>query len=54
MSAIHHLKERLKKDTDKLKSVKHRLKDVQDRQRAEKEVSGTARNGVNWKSRVIV
>ena len=38
VSAIHDLKERLKRETDSLKDIKKRLKDVQDKQKTEKEV----------------
>jgi len=39
VTAIHELKEKLKRDTDALKDIKKRLKDVQDKQKAEKEAS---------------
>ena len=39
MAAIHDLKEKLKGENDELKKIKHRLKDVQEKQKAEKEVS---------------
>ena len=35
--AIHDLKEKLKRETDSLKDIKKRLRDVQDKQRSEKE-----------------
>ena len=41
VSAIHDLKERLKRETDSLKDIKKRLKDVQDKQKTEKEVGVT-------------
>ena len=39
VSAIHELKEKLKKDTEQLKDIKNRLKTIQDKQKAEKDVS---------------
>ena len=41
MAAIHDLKEKLKSENDELKRIKHKLKDVQEKQKAEKEVSLT-------------
>ena len=38
VSAIHELKEKLKKDTEALKEIKRKLKEVQERQRREEEV----------------
>jgi len=39
VAAIHDLKEKLKGENDELKRIKHKLKDVQEKQKAEKEVS---------------
>ena len=39
VGAIHELKEKLKKETENLKSIKNKLREVQDRQKNEKEVS---------------
>ena len=39
VASIHELKEKLKRETDNLKEIKRRLKDLQDRQRQEKEAS---------------
>ena len=36
---IHNLKEKLKSENEELKKIKYKLKDVQEKQRAEKEVS---------------
>lgn len=41
MAAIHDLKEKLKSENDELKKIKHKLKEVQEKQKAEKEVSLT-------------
>ena len=41
VAAIHDLKEKLKSENDELKKIKHKLKDVQEKQKAEKEVSLT-------------
>ena len=38
MTAIHELKEKLKKETEQVKDAKGRLKEVQDKLRTEKEV----------------
>ena len=38
VTAIHELKEQVKKESDNLKEVKRGLKDIQDRQKREKEV----------------
>ena len=38
VTAIHELKEKLKRETDVLKDLKKKLKDVQDKQKTEKEV----------------
>ena len=38
MSAIHDLKEKLKSENEELKKIKHNLKDIQEKQKAEKEV----------------
>ena len=39
VAGIHDLKEKLKGENDELKKIKHKLKDVQEKQKAEKEVS---------------
>ena len=41
VAAIHDLKEKLKSENDELKKIKHKLKEVQEKQKAEKEVSLT-------------
>ena len=42
VTAIHELKEKLKKETEQVKETKNRLREVQDRLRGEKEV------GIVW------
>lgn len=39
VASIHDLKEKLKSENDELKKIKHQLKEVQEKQKAEKEVS---------------
>ena len=39
VTAIHELKDQMKKETESLREVKQRLKDAQDKQREEKEIA---------------
>ena len=38
MTAIHDLKERVKRETEMLKKIKEQLRDIQDRQQKERDV----------------
>ena len=39
VASIHELKEKLRRETDALKDIKRRLKELQDRQRAERDAA---------------
>lgn len=38
VATIHNIKEKLKGENDELKKIKHKLKEIQEKQKAEKEV----------------
>ena len=46
VSAIHDLKEKLKSENEELKKIKYKLKEVQEKQKAEKEVRVTGNRRV--------
>ena len=45
VDAIHALKEKLKSENDELKKIKYRLKEIAEKQKAEKEVGGAGARG---------